>query len=152
MRRWAMAAGDLAGLAPVRDPHIRIVKFEHDIAEFLSARTAADFPAAPAAQPSTLITFARSGGRRTPLLVDGTTVRLLELSDGARTAGEIVQLLNCENGGSGIDDNLQWIENLFRHGLVQLQEERLEPVVETVPFGANPHQSIESGPKSGVDR
>ena len=44
-RQWAMPEDGLAGLAPVRDPQLRILEFDHDVADFLGARTAADLPA-----------------------------------------------------------------------------------------------------------
>jgi glycosyltransferase involved in cell wall biosynthesis len=122
-RRWAVGKGDLAALVPVRDPKVRVLKFDCDVAAFAGARTAADIPAAPTSQPSYIVAFACSGERQaSPLLVDGLTARVLELSDGSRTAADIVEALDGEFGSGATKDALGWIENLFVRGLLQLQD------------------------------
>jgi glycosyltransferase involved in cell wall biosynthesis len=120
-RRWAIDDGDLAGLFPVRDPKIRIVKFDYDVSEFLGVQTVAGLPAAPTRRSTYIVAFARAGDeQRSPLLVDGLTARALELSDGARTAAEIAKALDCECDMGSTNDTLKWIENLFLCGLVRL--------------------------------
>ena len=62
--------------------------------------------------------FVRSGDRQAgPLLVDGLTARALELSDGTRTAAEIVEALDREFDSGATEDTLGWIEKLFLRGL-----------------------------------
>jgi hypothetical protein len=69
-----------------------------------------------------MVAFARSNGEgRDPLVIDRITACILELSDGTRTAAEIVRQLNHE----GVDGNLDWITNLFICGLVQLHDAEL---------------------------
>jgi glycosyltransferase involved in cell wall biosynthesis len=51
-RQWAIPEDGLAGLAPVRDPQLRILEFDHDVADFLGARIAADLPAVTRPGPS----------------------------------------------------------------------------------------------------
>jgi len=124
MRRWAIDRGDVAALVPVRDPRIRLLKFDYDVAAFMSVRTAADIPAKPRKQPSYIVVFSGSGERRQadPLVVDALTARLLELSDGTRTAAGVIEALDGEFGRAATKDTLGWIENLFVRGLLGLQE------------------------------
>jgi hypothetical protein len=56
--------------------------------------------------------------RRDPLLIDDSTAKILELSDGTRTAAEIADQL--DHGRSDTADELKWIEELFLCGLVRL--------------------------------
>jgi glycosyltransferase involved in cell wall biosynthesis len=124
IRRWAIEDGDLAGLVPVRDPKVRILKFDYDVSAFQRARTVADLPAAPIRRPSYIVAFARAGdGPSSPLLVDRLTARTLELSDGTRAAAEIAKTLNCECDTNSTEDALGWIENLFVRGLLWLYDE-----------------------------
>ena len=90
MRRWGLGEDEIAALLPVRDPRLRILKFNEDVSEFRSARTAAELPAVPKSGPSFVVAFAGEGGARDPLLVDQVTARILELSEGKLTAGEIL--------------------------------------------------------------
>jgi glycosyltransferase involved in cell wall biosynthesis len=121
MRRWGLGEDEIAALLPVRDPRLRILKFNEDISEFRSARTAAELPAVPKSGPSFVLAFAGEGGTRDPLLVDHATARILELSEGKLTAGEICENLKRERGSSEVRNDLAWIENLFVSGLVRLQ-------------------------------
>ena len=121
MRRWGLGEDEIAALLPVRDPRLRILKFNEDISEFRSARTAAELPAVPKSGPSFVLAFAGEGGARDPLLVDHATARILELSEGKLTAGEICERLKRERGSSEVHNDLAWIENLFVSGLVRLQ-------------------------------
>ena len=90
MRRWGLGEDEIAALLPVRDPRLRILKFNEDISEFRSARTAAELPAVPKSGPSFMVAFAGEGGARDPLLVDHAKARILELSEGKLTAGRSV--------------------------------------------------------------
>jgi len=49
------------------------------------------------------------------------TARILELSDGTRTAGEIQEQLKREDASLAMQDELEWIETLFLDGLVRLR-------------------------------
>jgi glycosyltransferase involved in cell wall biosynthesis len=130
--RWGMTTDDLAGLICVRDPRLRVLAFDFDVAELMSVRTAVDLATPPTSRRSHIVAFGRSAGsdsgRRDPLVVDAGTARILELSDGTRSASEIVTELNQEGhlpeGGIG----LKRIENLFAHGLISLRNKRLNAV------------------------
>ncbi len=123
-RRWALAPGALGKLVPVRDPRLRLVELDHDAAEFIQVRSLAEMPAVPTERRSFIVAFGRSGGlARDPLLVDEVTAQILRLSDGTRTASDIVRRLNGEAGASAAD-NLAWIEGLFVRGLISLTDER----------------------------
>ena len=96
----------------------------------MTATTAAEFPASPTPRRSYIIAFARSSGeRRSPLLVDRVTARILELSDGTRTAAKIIRHLHQESGKSAMDDDLNWIENLFVNGFIHLRDLRVDAAV-----------------------
>jgi glycosyltransferase involved in cell wall biosynthesis len=134
LSRWAMREGDLAALVPVRDPGLRVLAFDHDILPYLAVRTAAEFPAVPKPGRGYIVAFGRrNGDRRHPLLVDRATARILELSDGTRTAAEIALELHCDAGNSTAADIVKWIENLFVSGLISLQETASSPVVQASP-------------------
>jgi glycosyltransferase involved in cell wall biosynthesis len=122
-RQWAMPEDGLAGLVPVRDPQLRILAFDYDVADFLGARTAADFPAVARPGPSHIVVFGSSGGeRRQPLMVDGLTAHVLTLSDGRLSAAEIARELGGQSDASVEADNLKWIEHLFVCGLIWLRD------------------------------
>jgi glycosyltransferase involved in cell wall biosynthesis len=144
--RWALAADAIADLVPLRDPHSRVIEFAFDVAEFMQARTARELPAAPTPRPSFLVVFARSNNQpRMPLVVDAATAQILRLSDGTRTAREIVGQLDADPRVPG-QDNLKWIEQLFVHGLISL----------TVPRRREPRaarrQGALAGPKASAAR
>jgi glycosyltransferase involved in cell wall biosynthesis len=129
-RRWAMGYGDLGGLVLLRDPRLRVLEFDFDVWRFMTATTAAEFPASPTPRRSYIIAFARSSGeQRSPLLIDGVTARILELSDGTRTAAEIIRHLHQESGKSAMDGDLNWIENLFVNGFIHLRDSRVDAAV-----------------------
>ena len=126
--RWAMGDGDLAGLVPLRDPRLRIVEFDYDVAEFRSAQTLAELPEVPTPARSYIVVFGQcQKAPRQPLLVDSLTARILKLSDGRRTVSEIVTELDSHAGSPTAADNMKWIEGLFVHRLLSLQNERLPP-------------------------
>jgi glycosyltransferase involved in cell wall biosynthesis len=126
IRRWAMDEHDLAELVPLRDDRLRVLQFDFDVSAFLGVRTAGEFPRFLIRRRSYIVAFARANGkRRGPLVIDRITARILELSDGTRTAAEIVRQLKHEGDISEIEGNLDWIANLFICGLVQLHDARL---------------------------
>jgi hypothetical protein len=131
LKRWAMPPGTVAELIPVRDAQIRVVEFDYDVSGFLGAQTIAAFPAEAERRRSYIVAFGGSEGeRRDPLLVDELTVRILRLSDGTRTAAEIVEALIKDGGTSADDDHIAWIEELFLLGLLSLRDTRVEPTAE----------------------
>jgi hypothetical protein len=113
-KRWAMVDGDLGQLAPVRDPQLRMTRF--DVSEL------DDGKAGPApACPRHVIAFAQvNGERREPLFVSDQTARILRLSDGTRTAQQIAAEIGSEDRQQG----LRQIEELFVAGLLWLHEGR----------------------------
>jgi len=122
-RQGAVPEDGLAALAPVRDPQLRILEFDYDVADFLGARTAADLPAVPRPGPSYIVAFTGSdAGRREPLIIDGLTAQILKLSDGRRSAAQIAGELGRQSGPSVEADNLEWIEQLFVRGLIGLRD------------------------------
>jgi hypothetical protein len=121
-RRWAES--DFARLVPIRDSNLRIIEFDFDVSDFLGAQTIADFPADVSPVPSYMIAFRRlHGQRREPLVVDRITARILMLSDGIRTAADIVNELEHKAEVSIEAVNLKWIENLFVCGLISLRND-----------------------------
>jgi glycosyltransferase involved in cell wall biosynthesis len=120
---WAMKDGELPALVPVRDPQIRLLGFDFDVAQFRAARAVDELPEVLAPGPSYVVAFGGNhDGQREPLHIDRLTARVLELSDGKRTISEIVRQLQHENHTAEMGDVVRWIENLFVCGLVGLQE------------------------------
>jgi hypothetical protein len=145
MARWAMAADDLRELVPLRDPRLRVLEFDYDVSEFMEVRAVADLPASPTPRRSYMVAFGCADGeRRNPLVVDGATAQILKLSDGTRTALEVIRDLEHRAGGSAESGSLEWIENLFVHGLISLHDERLDRVSQARPDGVVPgsHASV----------
>jgi glycosyltransferase involved in cell wall biosynthesis len=121
-RRWAMLKSDLSELVPIRDPGFRILTFDEDVSQYREAGSLADFPATPAPGPSHILAFGFSDSReQDPLLVDAQTVRILELSDGRRTASQIARQMHREHQTARPKDYLDRIESLFVEGLLGLQ-------------------------------
>jgi glycosyltransferase involved in cell wall biosynthesis len=117
LRRWAMAERELDDLAPIRDRHLRILHFDHDVSDYQSVETISEFPISTRLGSSHMVAFC-GDARRDPLVVDRFTARILELSDGTRTSREIVRQLDREFGRAESLDHFAWIENLFLSGLV----------------------------------
>src|SRR6266446_427497 len=61
-----------------------------------------------------------------PLAVDRATARILTLSDGTRSASEIIGELNRERDLSRDGIGFKWIEYLFAHGLMSLRDGGLD--------------------------
>jgi hypothetical protein len=127
-----MTKDDLAGLVCVRDPRLRMLTFDFDVTELMSVRNANDLATPPASRRSYMAAFGRSadvnGGRRDPLVIDAATARILDLSDGTRSALQVVAELSEE--GYLLDDGaaIDRIEKLFSHGLILLRTKRLDAV------------------------
>lgn len=121
---WAMGDGEIATLAPLRNPRLRVLTFDDDVGDFLRAGSAAELPETPAAGPSHVVVFggAKDAPQR-PLLIDALTARVLALSDGTRTAADIVGEIGAtaQDNPATVDYNLAWIETLFLHGLISLR-------------------------------
>jgi hypothetical protein len=107
---------------------LRVLAFDHDISMFRDARKEEGLTAMPPKNPSYLVVFAGEQPARDPIMVDRTTARILELSDGTRTASEILDQLKCEDGLLEVDDNLDWIEALFVDGLVRLRHPEIDRI------------------------
>jgi glycosyltransferase involved in cell wall biosynthesis len=146
IERWALVKDDLADLMCARDPRLRVLAFDFDVAELMSVRDVDDLAVPPASRRSYIVAFGhsdgRGGGRRDPLVVDGATARILQLSDRTRSASEIVAELNREGHLSGDGIGLKWIENLFAHGLILLRENRLDPARDVRPAVAEGDQDV----------
>ena len=65
------------------------------------------------------------GTQRRSMLVDRHTARILELSDGTRTAREIAEQLDREFKETKLPDHLKWIEELLLSGLVGLRDKAI---------------------------
>jgi glycosyltransferase involved in cell wall biosynthesis len=134
---WGLANDDLAGLVCVLDPCLRVLTFEFDVTELMSVRNANDFLVPSTARRSYMVAFGHSasadGRRRDPLVIDAAAKRILDLSDGTRSASEIVAELNQEGYLSGGDAGLKLIESLFAYGLILLRDRRLDAVHDDPP-------------------
>jgi hypothetical protein len=121
--RWAIDSSDLAQLLPIQNPRMNIIKFNFDVSHYLTSRNVGEFPVVVTRRPSYVLVFAPAKGRRSePLLVDGATARILQLSEGRQTALEIAAQLESEEGATSVEDSLAWIEELFRRGLIGLRD------------------------------
>jgi glycosyltransferase involved in cell wall biosynthesis len=129
MKRWAMLDNDLPRLRPVRDPRLRMTAFDDPERQVGQAKRAK--PAVP--DQRHVVAFARMNGtRRDAFLVGEGTARVLQLSDGTRTALEIAADIAARNPDEVAGRGLRHIEELFVAGLLWLQEERIDPA-ETSP-------------------
>jgi glycosyltransferase involved in cell wall biosynthesis len=123
IRRWAIDSGDLAQLLPIQNPRMNIIKFNFDVSHYLTSRNVGEFPVVVTRRPSHVVVFGPAEGRRSePLLVDGATARILQLSGGRLTALAIAAQLESEEGATTVEDSLAWIEELFRRGLIGLRD------------------------------
>ena len=123
-KRWALVDDDLGDLVPVTDPQLRMMTF--DVSALEGGAAESKYRLAPTPRPRHVVAFAQvNGERREPLFVSEETARILELSDGTRTALEIVAKLGSgpRNGGGG---GLRQIEELFVTGLLRLQDGRID--------------------------
>jgi hypothetical protein len=136
-RRWALAEGALADLVPVRDPQLRMLTF--DVADLVGEKS----PLA-AGVPRHVVAFAPGGGeRREPLFVSHAIARILELSDGTRTAREIADQIGRSHA-AGARGVLPEIEEMFVSGLLWLNES--PSAAGTLISGLHRRQSADSAP------
>ena len=122
--RWAMAAEELGGFFPLRDPRLRILEFDYDVSELMGVRLAADLPASLTPRRSYIVAFVSADRERNPLVVDRTTAQILKLSDGTRTALEVIGELKHHAGCSPEPHDLEWLEGLLVLGLISLHDKR----------------------------
>jgi glycosyltransferase involved in cell wall biosynthesis len=128
-RTWALPEDGVAALAPVRNPRLRILKFDHEVRDFLGA----ELPTMTRLGPSYIVAYGRCGDkRREPLIVDGLTAHILTLSDGRRSAAEIARELDRESNCSTGPTSLEWIEHLFVCGLIWLCDKPTETGTENL--------------------
>jgi glycosyltransferase involved in cell wall biosynthesis len=122
-KRWGMVNGDLAGLVPFRDPQLRMTMF--DISELSDGQAEPGRSTIRTPLPRHVVAFAHANGeRREPLFVSHQTARILQLSDGTRTAREIAEEISAEVRDARDLRGLQQIEELFVSGLLWLRERR----------------------------
>jgi hypothetical protein len=119
--RWALGEFDFGTLLPVSHSGLRILCFDYDVSKLGGAATIADLPPAAAPHPSYVIVFGKHANRD-PLIVDAMTARFVELIDGCKTVDEIIRQLDRECSISTSVSWAQWIENLFRWGLIGLRQ------------------------------
>ena len=123
IRRWAFDSDEFARLLPIQNLRLNIIKFNFDVSHYLAARNVDEFPVVITQRPSYVAVFAPAEGqRREPLLVDGATACILQLSEGRLTALQIATQLASEERASTVEDSLAWIEELFRRGLIGLRD------------------------------
>jgi hypothetical protein len=73
-------------------------------------------------RPSYAVAFAGAPQRREPLVVDETTARILQLSDGTRTVAQIVDALVDSADRTAARECAEWIERLFVNDLLGLSD------------------------------
>jgi hypothetical protein len=147
-QRWAMDDSDFAGLVPLRDPRLRVLEFDYGVSGFIGVLTIADLPASPTARRSYIVASCSNGQRGDPLVVDGMTARILKLSDGTRTAKEIVGELDRRADLATVASSLKWIEGLFVQGLISLHDKPLDPMRQALPRGVDATRHSESSPQT----
>ena len=123
--RWAMTEGDLGTLVPTRDPRMRMLTF--DAADLTDDQAENGATATNAPGRRHVLAFAPANGeRRQPLFINEETARILELSDGRRTASEIAAEIERTIPSPSAGRSLAAIEQLFVSGLLSLQETPLD--------------------------
>jgi hypothetical protein len=127
-QQWMLEDNEIARLLAVIDPAVQVIEFEHDISQFLTAQTVADFPSCPVPEPCFVVVFGcGSGERRPPILIDRITAQILTLSDGTRTLTDIARLASVHSGSPSPEALVDWIAQLFLSGLILLREQHLPP-------------------------
>jgi glycosyltransferase involved in cell wall biosynthesis len=120
-RRWAVGEFDFGPLVPVCVSQLRVLRFDYDVSTLVGAAKIADLPPAAASHPSHVVVFPKEANRN-PLIVDAMTAWFLELIDGRKTIDEILRQLDRKDSISASKSWAQWIENLFRWGLIGLRQ------------------------------
>jgi glycosyltransferase involved in cell wall biosynthesis len=135
-KRWAMMGDDLPALIPVRDPRLRLIAL--DASDLPDSEASQTRPSAPPQRH--VVAFAQVDGiRRDPFFVGEGTARVLQLSDGTRTALEIAKDIDARNPRKRGPPGLQHIEDLFVAGFLLLQDERIDPAKAAQPnFAQSP--------------
>jgi glycosyltransferase involved in cell wall biosynthesis len=125
-KRWALADGELAALVPLPDPQLRLCRV--DVTDLSDEQGASEGPAERSPRSRHVAAFApKSGERREPLFVSDIAARVLELSDGRRTAREIAaEIVGGNHSAVAVRQMLRTIEKLFVSGLLWLQEEPID--------------------------
>jgi len=124
--RWAMRAGDLEKLLPIRDSRLQIMAPRLHTSGSSEERIETETPANPAPAPVHIVVIdASSKDRKKSLRVDRVTAEILKLSDGTRTALEIAEAVTSPSLPSQVAANLEWIERLFVLGLIGLSDAAL---------------------------
>ena len=122
--RWAIADGDLSALVPVRDPQLRLLTV--DVTALVEDAIAPNGPMRVPRSRRVAAFAAADGERRDPLFISERTARILELSDGTRTAQEIAVQIAPQNRRAGLRRALRGIEELFVAGLLSFAERRFD--------------------------
>ena len=131
-KRWAMVDSDLAGLVPVRDPQLRTMTF--DVSELVDDQPKPARPGARTPRLRHVVAFAQMNGeRREPLFISDLAARMLELSDGTRTAMEIATEVGLDHRGEDVPGGLRQIEKLFVSGLLWLHDGRIDSTESVTP-------------------
>lgn len=129
-RRWALANGDLSAMVPVRDPRLRLLTV--DVTELTDGGPKSNGAGSPRSR--SVAAFASTDGeRREPLFISDGAARILELSDGTRTAGDIAAQVANNNCRAGVRRTLRGVEELFVAGLLSLQDQRIDHVESNRP-------------------
>jgi hypothetical protein len=132
-KRWAVDDRDLLALVPVRDPRVRVIAFDFDVAAFMDMRTVDKLLDEPVLCHSYLVAFAQPDGeRREPLLVRAETAEFLEFCDGTRSVDEIMENLNCVSTKLDPRSRREWLEEMLLSGLLWLQDEPIDSNVAPV--------------------
>ena len=121
IRRWGLADGELGALVPIRDPQLRLLHF--DTSELAPPRKTVRHSAGRTQRTRNMVTFARMNGEvRDRLLLSEIGARILELSDGTRSARKIAEEIETQKPRAEGQAPLQVIEEMFAAGLLWLAE------------------------------
>jgi glycosyltransferase involved in cell wall biosynthesis len=121
--QWALPDQALKALVPIPRKGVRLLEFDFDISDLQHVTSAGDFPSSLGKGPSHIVVF-ETGGSQESLMIDRFTARILQLSDGSKTAGQIADQLQHQDECSAAIDHLAWIENLVVAGFIGLRETR----------------------------
>jgi glycosyltransferase involved in cell wall biosynthesis len=119
---WAIGQNDLPYLLPLRPAGLRVLGFRCDLSQFTNIHTIADFPDKITRKRSFIVVFrTMNGTRRAAQMIDSTTARALELSDGTRNVADIAAQMQNAPSASTREANIRWIEHLFVIGVLDLR-------------------------------
>ncbi len=124
IRRWAIGADDFARLRPVQAPQLAVIAFNFAVADYVAAKTAADFPKVPKPGSSFVAVFSGTKDRQGSVrLIDQGTAQILQLCRGKLTSAQIAAQVVQQGLSSGAAGCLNWMENLFREGFIALRDQ-----------------------------